>query len=112
MDPELHDRILAVVSHLPHVVAYALVNVVGRSEVDSVDVKNYCGGGFKDSTRIASSRPEIWRDVCLANRRAIAKSLGEYIESLRRLRKWIRDGEARSLEREFAQANEVRSRIL
>lgn len=111
MDPHLHDRILGVVSHLPHVLAYALVNTLSRTKLDSVDLKDYCGGGFKDFTRIASSRPEIWRDICLGNRRAIGKSLGDYIKHLERLRRWIRDGEGDLLEREFAQANEVRRQI-
>lgn len=111
MEPDLHDRILGVVSHLPHVLAYALVNTLSQTDVDSVNLKNYCGGGFKDFTRIASSRPEIWRDICLVNRRAIARSLGHYIRRLELLRKWIRDGEGDLLEREFARANEVRRQI-
>lgn len=112
MDPDLHDRILAVVSHLPHVLAYAMVNTLRRSAVDSVDPIDYCGGGFKDFTRIASSRPEIWRDICLVNRRAIGKSLTEYMRTLERLRKWIRQGKGHLLEREFAQANEIRRQML
>ena len=111
MDPRLHDRIMGVVSHLPHVLAYALVNTLNRTKLDSVDLKDYCGGGFKDFTRIASSRPEIWRDICLGNGRAIGKSLGDYIKHLERLRRWIRDAEGDLLEREFAQANEVRRQI-
>lgn len=111
MDPYLHDRILGLVSHLPHVLAFALVNVLTRTKVDSVDLKSYCAGGFKDITRIASSRPEIWRDICLVNRQAVGKSLGDYIKHLERLRKWIRNGRAGLLEREFALANEVRRQI-
>lgn len=111
MDPQLHDRILGVVSHLPHVLVYALVNTLSRTEVDSVDLKAYCAGGFKDFTRIASSRPEIWRDICLVNRRAIGKSLGDYIKNLERLRKLIRNGKGELLEREFAQAYEARRQI-
>ena len=111
MDPRLHDRILAVVSHLPHVLAYALVNTLSRTEVDSVDLKDYCSGGFKDFTRIASSRPELWRDICLVNRRQISRSLGDYIKCLQRMRQWIRDREGNLLEREFARANEIRRQI-
>ncbi|MGH7831889.1 MAG: prephenate dehydrogenase, partial [Candidatus Binatia bacterium] len=111
MSPALHDKILAIVSHLPHVLAYSLVNTLGRSRADSVDLKQYCAGGFKDFTRIASSRPEIWRDICLLNREAIGKSLTDYIRSLERLRGWIRDGQGALLERAFARANEIRSRI-
>lgn len=112
MDPDLHDRVLAVVSHLPHLIVFNLVNTLSRSTVDSVDLKEYCGGGFKDFTRIASSRPEIWRDICLANRRAIGKSLTDYLKQLERLKKWIHDGKADLLEREFSLANEVRRQII
>lgn len=111
MNANLHDRILGVVSHLPHVLAYALVNTLSHTKVDSVDLIDYCGGGFKDFTRIASSRPEIWRDICLANRHVLDQSLGGYIRSLQRLRRFVRDGEGHLLEREFARANEVRREI-
>lgn len=111
MNPALHDRVLGVVSHLPHVLVYALVNTLGRSKFNGIDVKSYCAGGFKDFTRIASSRPELWRDICLANRRAIGNSLGDYIEHLEQLRRWIGRGDGAALEREFARANEVREQI-
>jgi prephenate dehydrogenase len=111
MDPELHDRLLAVVSHLPHVLAYAMVNALPRNAMDSVDPIDYCGGGFRDFTRIAGSRPEIWRDICLVNRRAIGKQLTEYMRQLERLRKWIRDGRGDLLEREFTRANEIRRQM-
>lgn len=111
MDPDLHDRILAVVSHLPHVLAYAMVNTLGRSAVDSVDPIHYCGGGLRDFTRIAASRPELWRDICLVNRRAIGKHLTEYIKELERLKRWIREGKGDRLEREFARANEIRRQM-
>ena len=111
MDPELHDRILGVVSHLPHVLVYALVNLLGRAKVDRVDLKEYCGGGFKDFTRIASSRPELWRDICLLNRKVVSGGLADYIKSLERLRKLIVQGRGALLEREFASANETRRRM-
>jgi prephenate dehydrogenase len=107
----LHDRILGVVSHLPHVLVFALVNTLSRTKADSVDLKEYCAGGFKDFTRIASSRPELWRDICLLNREAIGKSLSDYIRNLERLRRLIRSGKGELLEREFARANEVRRQI-
>ena len=111
MDPAVHDRVLAVVSHLPHVAAFALVNTLSRVEIDSVDLKAYCAGGFKDITRVASSRPELWRDICMANRQAVASSLSQYIRHLDQLRNWIVKGEAKRLEGEFARANEVRRHI-
>jgi prephenate dehydrogenase len=112
MDPHLHDRILAIVSHLPHVLAYTLVNSLSRHKLESVDLKRYCGGGFKDLTRIASSPPEIWRDICLDNRQAITKGIQDYIKHLEQLRKWIREGERTLLERDFARANQLRGAIL
>ena len=111
MDPELHDRILGLVSHLPHVLVYALVTLMSRAKVGSTDVIQYCGGGFKDFTRIASSRPELWRDICLMNRRAVSKGLGDYIRTLERMKRLIDSGQGAALEREFALANEARRRI-
>lgn len=111
MDPELHDKILGLVSHLPHVLVYALVNLMSRSKVASTEVIEYCGGGFKDFTRIASSRPELWRDICLMNRRAVSKGLGDYIRTLERMKRMIDSGQGAVLEREFVLANEARRRI-
>ena len=111
MDPEVHDRVLGLISHLPHVLVYALVNALERSPVPGVDLKSYCAGGFKDFTRIASSRPELWRDICLMNRQALGQSLGDYINSLKQLRRWIAEGKGAFLEQEFARANEIRQKI-
>jgi len=111
MNAEKHDRVLGVVSHLPHVVAYALVNSLDQTKVDGVDLKTFCAGGFKDITRIASSRPELWRDICLLNRKAVSKSLGNYIRNLEKMKRWIDSGNGSSLEHEFAHANEVREQI-
>jgi len=106
-----HDHILGVVSHLPHMAAFALVNALDQTKLDGVDLKRYCAGGFKDITRIASSRPELWRDICLLNRRAVSRSLGTYIRSLERMKRWVDGGNGRALDREFANANEVREQL-
>jgi prephenate dehydrogenase len=111
MNAEQHDRLLGVVSHLPHVVAYALVNVLDQMSIDGVDLKDYCAGGFKDITRIASSRPELWRDICLLNRKAVSKSLGRYIRNLERMKQWIDAGDGGALENEFARANGIREEM-
>jgi prephenate dehydrogenase len=111
MDPEVHDRVLGLISHLPHVLVYALVNALEHSPVPGVDLKSYCAGGFKDFTRIASSRPELWRDICLMNRQALGQSLGDYINSLKQMRRWIAEGQGAFLEKEFARANEIRQKI-
>jgi prephenate dehydrogenase len=111
MPPEIHDRLLGVISHLPHVLVYALVNALERTPLRGVDLKKYCAGGFKDFTRIASSRPELWRDICLMNRQALGRSLGDYIKYLERLHHWIGDGKGVLLEKEFARAYEIRGQI-
>jgi prephenate dehydrogenase len=111
MDPETHDRVLGIISHLPHVLVYALVNTLARTRVRGVDLKTYCAGGFKDFTRIASSRPELWRDICLMNRRAVGRSLRDYIKSLEQIQYWIDEGKGALLEKEFSRANEIRAQI-
>ena len=111
MNAGQHDKVLGVVSHLPHAAAYALVNALDQTRVEGIDLKAYCAGGFKDITRIASSRPELWRDIFLLNRKAVSKSLGIYIRNLARLKRWIDRGDGRALERDFARANEVREQM-
>jgi prephenate dehydrogenase len=111
MNPQIHDRVLGVVSHLPHVLVYALVNVLARTRLNGIDLKSYCAGGFKDFTRIALSRPELWRDICVMNRRAVGQSLGDYIKVLEQLKARIEEGKGTLLEREFARANEIRAQI-
>lgn len=111
MAPDAHDHLLGVISHLPHVLVYALVNALERQPLRGIDLKKYCAGGFKDFTRIASSRPELWRDICLMNRRALGRSLGDYIKYLEQLNCWIRAGEGAALEKEFARAYELRGQI-
>jgi prephenate dehydrogenase len=103
--------VLGIISHLPHVLVYALVNSLERTNVNGVDLKSFCAGGFKDFTRIASSRPELWRDICLMNKKALAHSLGSYIKYLERLNGWIRDEKGALLEKEFSHAFEVRAQI-
>jgi prephenate dehydrogenase len=91
--------------------AFALVNALDETNLDGVDLKRFCAGGFKDITRIASSRPELWRDICLLNRRALSRSLGTYIRNLERMKRWIDDRNGRALDREFGNANEVRKML-
>lgn len=111
MPPDVHDHVLGMISHLPHVLVYALVNALEHQPKRGVDLKRYCAGGFKDFTRIASSRPELWRDICVMNRRALGRSLADYIKYLEQLKSWIDDGEGARLEREFAKAYEIRAQI-
>lgn len=104
---EQHDEVLAATSHLPHVVAYALVETV--SETDCVDqIFEYAAGGFRDSSRVASSDPVMWRDVCLENRDAILDSLNEFQTKLGDLRDLIERSDGEALLKLFAHAKRVR----
>lgn len=111
MDAGQHDQVLGVVSHLPHVAAYALVNALDDTKIKGVDLKHYGAGGFKDITRIASSRPELWRDICLLNRKAVSSCVGRYIKQLEQMKRWIDKDNGRALEKSFARANRVRGEI-
>jgi prephenate dehydrogenase len=111
MDPEHHDRVLAATSHLPHLLAYALVDALARME-DRVDVFRYAAGGFRDFTRIASSDPTMWHDICLANREALLDVLAGYRQDLERLGAAIRDGDSPCIRQVFERAKSARERYL
>jgi len=106
-----HDGTLAAVSHLPHVLAYALVHELAGRE-DARRLFALAAGGFRDFTRIAGSSPEMWRDICVANRAAILAELAAYRDKLGELAELIESGNAQALERLFGQAREARSRWL
>lgn len=106
-----HDAVFAAVSHLPHFLAYALVHeFAGRA--NSGQLFGYAAGGFRDFTRIASSHPEMWRDISVANREALTAELDRYIAKLRALREPLVAGDAAALEKMFAESREARSRWL
>ncbi len=106
-----HDAVFAAVSHLPHFLAYALVHeFAGRA--NSAQLFGYAAGGFRDFTRIASSHPEMWRDICVANREALTAELDRYIAKLQTLRAPLVAGDAAALEIAFAESREARSRWL
>jgi prephenate dehydrogenase len=102
---------LASVSHLPHVLAYALVDQVARQK-NAKQLFSYAAGGFRDFTRIAASHPEMWRDICLANRKALLAELERYGRKLERVRKMLERGDARALDALFAGARNARNRWL
>jgi prephenate dehydrogenase len=109
MDPEEHDAVLAVVSHLPHILAYALVHGVARRN-NSAQLFSFAAGGFRDFTRIASSHPEMWRDICLANRDRLLQEMKSYANELGSIRKLIAKGDAAGLEKLFAAARDARNK--
>ena len=111
LEPEEHDAVLAAVSHLPHLLAYALVHDVAE-RANAEQLFSYAAGGFRDFTRIASSHPEMWRDICVANRDLLLGELTRYQAQLGRVEKLLQASDAAALEKLFAQAREARDRWL
>ena len=109
MKAEDHDALLATVSHLPHVLAYALVHEVARRP-DSEALFSFAAGGFRDFTRIASSHPEMWRDICAANRDLLVAEISRYSAKLEEVKRLLDDPER--LEKLFAEARDARNRWL
>ena len=109
LDCAQHDRIFAAVSHLPHVLAFALVAQLA-ARPDAADLFAHAASGFRDFTRIAGSSPEMWRDIALANRRALSAALADYRALLVTLARAIDDGDGAALERIFSEASEARRR--
>ena len=113
MDEKHHDLVLAVTSHLPHLIAY---NIVGTAadleEVTQTEVMKYSAGGFRDFTRIAASDPIMWRDVFLTNRDAVLEILGRFTEDLQALSRAIRWGEGEKLQALFTRTREIRLGIV
>ncbi|HTN43110.1 MAG TPA: prephenate dehydrogenase/arogenate dehydrogenase family protein [Nitrospiria bacterium] len=111
MDPDTHDRILAVVSHLPHLIAYALVNTALELQSKSGDLLSYSAGGFRDFTRVASSSPEMWRDICMANRENLLAVIEAYEKTLDRFKRLLVEGHAEGLQREFERARTAKEKL-
>lgn len=113
MDVRHHDLVLAVTSHLPHLIAY---NIVGTAadleEVTQAEVMKYSAGGFRDFTRIAASDPIMWRDIFVANKDAVLEILGRFTEDLQALSRAIRWGEADKLEELFTRTREIRRGVI
>ena len=105
-----HDAIYAAVSHLPHILSYALMVSVIHSE-DAEHKLGHVGAGFKDFTRIAASSPEMWRDICLGNRTPILKELDQYMAILSHMRKLIADNDGAGLEKLFQKASLARQEM-
>lgn len=106
-----HDEVLAATSHLPHLLAYGLVDTLSRWD-DSSEIFQYAAGGFRDFTRIASSDPIMWRDICVANRGAVSAALDRYLEDLTQLAALVRAGDGAALEAVFRRAKETRDRFV
>ncbi|HEY5648572.1 MAG TPA: prephenate dehydrogenase/arogenate dehydrogenase family protein [Nitrospiria bacterium] len=104
MDPETHDWILGLTSHLPHVVAYALISAVLEMQSARKGLTGYSAGGLRDFTRVAASSPEMWRDICMANRDALMAGLDAFEAVLARIRRHLKSGNAKALLSEFKKA--------
>src|SRR5689334_4920245 len=113
MDPHLHDKILGAVSHLPHVAAFALMNALIdiRAQVPALDLAGHSGGGLRDTTRIAASSPEMWRDIFLWNRDNLTAFIEAYERSLGELKRLIRTGDAAGIEKALERAKQEREKF-
>ena len=111
MEADEHDRILALTSHLPHVLAFTLVNALSRQD-SSEEIFRYAAGGFRDFTRIASSDPVLWRDFALANRDSLLAAIDVFTDSLAELRENVADADGAALHALFASAHGARGRYL
>jgi len=113
MTPEHHDLVLAITSHVPHLIAY---NIVGTAadleEVTRSEVIKFSAGGFRDFTRIAASDPTMWRDVFLYNRDAVLEMLGRFNEDLTALQRMIRRGDGQGLFELFTRTRAIRRGIV
>lgn len=108
LNPEEHDRIYASVSHLPHLIAYAMVNTVAEMDRSYLD---FSGKGFMDSTRIACSSEELWNDICLLNKDNIIEALAVFQKKLDMLGRYLKAGDSDSLKAEFRKARILRKNI-
>jgi prephenate dehydrogenase len=107
LSPERHDAVFAAVSHLPHALAFALVDMIARRG-NAEQLFGYAAGGFRDFTRIASSSPEMWRDICMANHHALLSELDEYVAHIAALREAVAAGDAVRMEDIFGNARRAR----
>jgi cyclohexadieny/prephenate dehydrogenase len=113
MDARHHDLVLAVTSHIPHLIAYSIVGTAADLEgVTRGEVIKYSAGGFRDFTRIAASDPTMWRDVFLTNKDAVLEVLGRVSEDLAALQRAIRWGESETLFQRFSQSRDIRRAII
>ncbi len=112
MSAEKHDRVLAAISHLPHMVAYSLVNAVGSYDHYEENILEYSAGGFRDFTRIASSDPTMWRDIALSNRDALLEMMAQFETFFAELKQDVQNGDMDRLFEFFVRSKQLRDAIL
>lgn len=110
LNPRRHDRILAATSHLPHALAFSLVHCLSRQS-HTPEIFRYAAGGFADFSRIASSDPGVWRDICLANRTALLQAIADFDNSLEVLRASLNAADGNALKQMFIDAKNARDRF-
>jgi len=112
MPADEHDQVLAATSHLPHILAFTLMNHLNHSTNHPENLLRFAGSGFRDFTRIASSSPEMWRDICLTNREALLGQIDAYQNELKLLQEMLKKNEGKALEQAFSRARGVRENWL
>lgn len=113
MDPDHHDLVLAVTSHIPHLIAFTIVGTASDlEEVTRSEVIKYSAGGFRDFTRIAASDPVMWRDVFLNNKGAVLEMLGRFTEDLTAMQRAIRSGDGEALHELFSRTRAIRREVI
>ena len=113
MTPDHHDLVLAITSHLPHLIAYTIVGTADELEtVTRSEVLKFSAGGFRDFTRIAASDPTMWRDIFLANKEGVLEMLGRFNEDIAALTKAIRRGDGEALYEQFNRTRAIRRGII
>ena len=112
MEPKRHDRVLAMTSHIPQLIAYSVVGTATELETQMKDeVIKYSAAGFRDFTRLAGSDPVMWRDVYEKNKEAVLEMLGRFSEDLLTYQKAIRNNDLKYLEEKFIKSKEIRKII-
>ncbi len=111
LSPDEHDNATAAISHVPHIIAASLVNMVQENDTSEEYMKQFAAGGFKDITRIASSSPEMWENICLSNKDSIDFFLSYFIDSLSRFRKLMAEEDSEALRDIFKKAGQYRDSI-
>ncbi len=115
MDPMVHDWVLGAVSHLPHIAAFSLMHtlqVLQSRTVDGLDLLDFSGGGLRDTTRIAASSPEMWRDICLANRDNLVEMIDQYIQQLQKFKGLVKEQDVSGLVKNIEQAKKSREGLV
>ena len=106
-----HDRVVANVSHLPHLVASVLAEVVAANVQDREEILRLAAGGFRDTTRVALGNPQLWRDICLTNQSDLVTLLDAYLRELRAVREMVAEGDGSGLLAHFQRARDFRSQV-